>query len=177
MKNLSFVIIVALCFASFETIAMRSSLIINSCFSGGNLLKANQGSLSVEKLKVGDSVIVDYENGVARYEKLQAIKKSKVSELYAVEILNENGDSYFLELTGNHYVFTHSTSERLIIDDKMRKPARNLKIGDYVLFNGIPTKIVNIESQEGDYDVYGLVTKAGTIEVNGVLCSCETTKN
>ena len=145
------------------------------CFSGESRLSLKNGTkILMKNLKIGDEILTaDPETFTIRYEKIEFFvhrDAKKFAKFFRISTEFEN----FLEITGNHGIFSSKNSE---IQNFRLNFAQNLQIGQFLLIfdektkNFRPEKISNL-TKIWKKGIFAPMTKSTTIFANEIFASC-----
>eukprot|EP00928_Gymnodinium_smaydae_P069943 TRINITY_DN5387_c0_g1_i2.p1 TRINITY_DN5387_c0_g1~~TRINITY_DN5387_c0_g1_i2.p1 ORF type:complete len:373 (+),score=65.16 TRINITY_DN5387_c0_g1_i2:50-1168(+) len=149
----------------------------DTCFPGKATVQVDgRGRVSMEKLRAGDSVLVERKDTGLAYEpilgflhSMQQGQLGNSSEF--IKVVHANGE---FRATANHMLFVAADKDSSV---RVDKAVGDLRVGDQVFVGkdasgaSAPSKIKSIHREFGDSGMYGPLTAAGTIVVDGVVAS------
>jgi hypothetical protein len=135
-----------------------------NCFAFDSLAITPTGEKRCGDLVLGEKVLVDHKG---TFEPILFFGHRENQEALFVELLLKNGKS--MSATPQHYIFVYNQRKKTMI------PIQNVKIGDFVKYNGKRVKVeqISILQKKG---FVSPMTKSCEIIIDGVQASCCTDK-
>lgn len=138
------------------------------CFPGDSVVQIDgQGSKPMEKVRVGDSVMVKSGTGEFKYEPvLSFLHTSQAGPGSKSNYLTIRHSQGIFQASANHIVFVK-------VDEKMGdKIAKDLKVGDELITGqGETSTILSVHHISGEVSMHAPLTDSGTVVVDGVVAS------
>lgn len=132
------------------------------CFPGSSVVQVQgSGSLTMERLRVGDHVLVERDHNNFVYEPVLGFLHAQSARFGHLRILHEEG---VFRTSSSHLVFVASDAS------EKSKLAADIVIGDRLVAHGRRSKVLDITWDVSD-GAYAPMTQSGKIIVDGVAAS------
>ncbi len=123
----------------------RFGVLLASCFSAGTLVSTRNGSVPIERVKVGDQVLAqDVVTGELAYRAVQGSRQTRVAPTRSIELSDGEGiratDIHRFWLTGQGWVM----AQDLQPGDRLRSLGRTVAVAS-VSGNSAPVPVYNLE--------------------------------
>ncbi|XP_046570357.1 sonic hedgehog protein A-like [Haliotis rubra] len=150
---------------------------IGGCFPGYGMVTTQRGTVSMDRLAVGDMVLSVGSDGQLEFSEVITFLDRNTGETALFYTIGTE-DGRTITLTAKHLIYaSDSNSTTDVFDNSVVVYAETVKPGQYLLYHDdnveyLKASRVTMVTSRTERGVYAPLTHSGTIVVDGVVASC-----